>query len=404
MTLSVADKYLQLLDRQYYNSYGKVVKVVGLTIESVGPKARLGDLCKIYPDEDRENHVIAEVVGFHDSKLILMPVDSVEGVGVGCIVENTGHPLSVLVGEELLGRIPGIDVPHAARIVGQVARGAEKDSRHVHELGEGEVDQKYADQRQVREEQGIDAGGSHRCKMDEPHDEDSDLGDLGLVKIAQADARAHDGNEQPEGEIVVGQGQIAQTLVEDAPPQQKEQGHQHQTAGHEEAGRTHLHDAVNAFEKADTGGHRLHEETEMADENQQKTVVKKKREGPEPFGGIIDGPGAVADGVVLQRFRMRVAEQRTEKKNLQEHALQHAPGGAGAVHLVLPDKVQRLLLPAGGGDAEGHGGFGPVNHAPYDAGKKNDHCRIGERNAEQTGKPDGRSRPGNGSYEQHQQQ
>ena len=92
LVLDVADKYLQLLDRQYYNSYGKVVKVVGLTIESVGPKARLGDLCKIYPDEDRTQHVIAEVVGFQDSRLILMPVDSVEGVGVGCIVENTGHP------------------------------------------------------------------------------------------------------------------------------------------------------------------------------------------------------------------------------------------------------------------------------------------------------------------------
>ena len=33
-----AEKYLQLMDRQYYKSYGKVVKVVGLTIESVGPK------------------------------------------------------------------------------------------------------------------------------------------------------------------------------------------------------------------------------------------------------------------------------------------------------------------------------------------------------------------------------
>ena len=32
-----AEKYLQLMDRQYYKSYGKVVKVVGLTIESVGP-------------------------------------------------------------------------------------------------------------------------------------------------------------------------------------------------------------------------------------------------------------------------------------------------------------------------------------------------------------------------------
>ena len=36
-----AEKYLQLMDRQYYKSYGKVVKVVGLTIESVGPKARM---------------------------------------------------------------------------------------------------------------------------------------------------------------------------------------------------------------------------------------------------------------------------------------------------------------------------------------------------------------------------
>ena len=94
-----AKKYLQLMDRTFYNSYGKVAKVVGLTIESVGPKARLGDLCRIYPGEDQKEHVIAEVVGFHDSKLILMPVDSVEGVGVGCVVENTGHPLSVLVSD-----------------------------------------------------------------------------------------------------------------------------------------------------------------------------------------------------------------------------------------------------------------------------------------------------------------
>lgn len=98
-----AKKYLQLMDRTFYKSYGKVAKVVGLTIESIGPKARLGDLCRIYPEENQKEHVIAEVVGFHDSKLILMPVDSVEGVGVGCIVENTGHPLSVLVSDELLG-------------------------------------------------------------------------------------------------------------------------------------------------------------------------------------------------------------------------------------------------------------------------------------------------------------
>ena len=97
-----AEKYLQLLDRQYYKCFGKVSKVVGLTIESKGPEARLSDLCRIYIDKERTTFVMAEVVGFRDTSLILMPFDNVEGVGVGCIVENTGHPLSVLVGEELL--------------------------------------------------------------------------------------------------------------------------------------------------------------------------------------------------------------------------------------------------------------------------------------------------------------
>ena len=68
------DKYYQLADRNYYRHLGKVVKIVGLTIESVGPNAKLNDL-----------------------------YESVEGLGVGCIVENTGHPLSVCVGDEMLG-------------------------------------------------------------------------------------------------------------------------------------------------------------------------------------------------------------------------------------------------------------------------------------------------------------
>ncbi len=101
--LKEAEKYLQLINGEYYKCFGKVAKVVGLTIESIGPEARLNDLCKIYLDKNRVDHVMAEVVGFRDSHLILMPFDNVEGVGVGCIVENTGHPLSVLVGDDLLG-------------------------------------------------------------------------------------------------------------------------------------------------------------------------------------------------------------------------------------------------------------------------------------------------------------
>ncbi len=110
--LQETEKYYRLLDQKFHKAYGKVSTVVGLTIESRGPEAKLGDLCKIYQDKDLNDYVIAEVVGFRESQLILMPVDRVDGVGVGCVVENTGHPLSVYVGEELLGHtLDGIGRP-----------------------------------------------------------------------------------------------------------------------------------------------------------------------------------------------------------------------------------------------------------------------------------------------------
>lgn len=98
-------KYEALWDRDFAKHYGKVSKVVGLTIESIGPSAKLGDICHIFLSNFRDKYVSAEVVGFADMKLILMPFEAVEGVGIGCAVENTGHPLSVPVGEALLGHI-----------------------------------------------------------------------------------------------------------------------------------------------------------------------------------------------------------------------------------------------------------------------------------------------------------
>ncbi len=106
------EKYLQLAENTYFKRLGKVVKIVGLTIESVGPDAKLNDLCRIVIDKNKGIYAMAEVVGFRDKRLLLMPYDSVEGIGVGCIVENTGHPLSVLVGDELLGHtVDGIGRP-----------------------------------------------------------------------------------------------------------------------------------------------------------------------------------------------------------------------------------------------------------------------------------------------------
>ncbi len=104
-------KYNMLLDRTYEKRLGKVATVVGLTIEAIGPTAKLNDLCHVISQETNQI-VRAEVVGFRDDRVLLMPYDNVEGVGPGCRVENTGAPLKVMVGEELLGKtLDGIGRP-----------------------------------------------------------------------------------------------------------------------------------------------------------------------------------------------------------------------------------------------------------------------------------------------------
>lgn len=116
------DKYLELAENVYFDRFGKVVKIVGLTIESVGPEAKLGDVCRILIDAQQNIQVLAEVVGFRESRLVLMPFDTITGIGVGCIVENTGRPLSVYAGDDLLGQVlDGIGRTSGAREYGKGA-------------------------------------------------------------------------------------------------------------------------------------------------------------------------------------------------------------------------------------------------------------------------------------------
>ena len=108
-------KYNKVKEMNFFLKKGKVVNVVGLTIESAGPDAKLGDLCIIKPeDEDGEmlKPIMAEVVGFRDKKTLLMPYDATDGIGLGSIVENTGYPLRVAVSDELLGKsLNGLGIP-----------------------------------------------------------------------------------------------------------------------------------------------------------------------------------------------------------------------------------------------------------------------------------------------------
>lgn len=106
------EKYRAVEEQTFFRKLGKVVNVVGLTIESVGPDARLGDVCRIVPDTEEAEPVLAEVVGFRDTRTLLMPLDQVEGIRLGCSVENTGYPLTVTVSEELLGKtVNGLGLP-----------------------------------------------------------------------------------------------------------------------------------------------------------------------------------------------------------------------------------------------------------------------------------------------------
>ncbi|MBO5055939.1 MAG: flagellar protein export ATPase FliI [Lachnospiraceae bacterium] len=100
------EKYNRIVQDSFFKVKGKVVNVVGLTIESKGPQARLGDICRIYPSmkSGGGTSALAEVVGFKEGKVLLMPYEDVEGMGPGSSVENTGAPLKIKVDESLLGK------------------------------------------------------------------------------------------------------------------------------------------------------------------------------------------------------------------------------------------------------------------------------------------------------------
>jgi flagellum-specific ATP synthase len=83
---------------------GKVMKVVGLTVESNGPTVNMGNICRIYPSVG-DDYVEAEVVGFKDQRVLLMPFGDMTGIGFGSRVVSTGQSLRVPVSDGLVGRV-----------------------------------------------------------------------------------------------------------------------------------------------------------------------------------------------------------------------------------------------------------------------------------------------------------
>jgi len=98
------DKYhsaLQTVDLM--NCQGYVVRVSGSTVESAGPVIGLGELCGIHIRDGRR--VLAEVVGFRDDHLILLPLEHIEGISPGDTVTARTTPRHILLSETVLGRV-----------------------------------------------------------------------------------------------------------------------------------------------------------------------------------------------------------------------------------------------------------------------------------------------------------
>jgi flagellum-specific ATP synthase len=91
-------------DTQVIRNHGRVVQLIGLVIESEGPLAAVGEICRI-ESARHDGFTLAEVVGFRDHHVLLMPLGEIQGIHPGSEVIALGTALRVPVGEGLKGRV-----------------------------------------------------------------------------------------------------------------------------------------------------------------------------------------------------------------------------------------------------------------------------------------------------------
>ena len=101
---AVEDMLSRLDPSDRFATYGRVTRVVGLVLEATGLEVGLGSLCRI-TSHSRDRSVLAEVVGFHERGVLLMPLGELDGLHPGSSVQPLGRTFGVDVGPGLLGRV-----------------------------------------------------------------------------------------------------------------------------------------------------------------------------------------------------------------------------------------------------------------------------------------------------------
>lgn len=103
--MDIIESCYQKLEKETFIQYtGKVKKILGVMIETTGPLVEMGEICRIYKLRSND-YIEAEVVGFANNDVILMPLSHMKGIAPGCKVVSTNRQLSIKVGKSLLGRV-----------------------------------------------------------------------------------------------------------------------------------------------------------------------------------------------------------------------------------------------------------------------------------------------------------
>ncbi|VAX20170.1 Flagellum-specific ATP synthase FliI [hydrothermal vent metagenome] len=90
---------------------GKVSRIVGLVVEGIGPDLSIGGICEIFPKHS-STPISAEVVGFNDNRILMMPLGELRGVSPGCHIAVRSEAASIKVDNSILGRVvDGLGIP-----------------------------------------------------------------------------------------------------------------------------------------------------------------------------------------------------------------------------------------------------------------------------------------------------
>lgn len=95
--------FSRLKQRPAWRWRGRVLEALGQTIESAGPLCSVGECCEIV-DCSGAHHAV-EVIGFHGTNVISMPVETFEGIRYGDPIEGLGTMPHLEVGDALIGRV-----------------------------------------------------------------------------------------------------------------------------------------------------------------------------------------------------------------------------------------------------------------------------------------------------------